>query len=85
MTDAQRGAVFIGLLEGIYYHIDVVVLVPAVLYIILVLLVLGHVVVLFVSGFLILSIAGGCRKFELYMKVVILEGVETVIIFIALI
>ena len=37
MTDAQRGAVFIGLLEGIYHHIDVVVLVPAVLYIILVL------------------------------------------------
>lgn len=37
MTDAQRGAVFIGLLEGIYHHIDVIVLVPAVLYIIFVL------------------------------------------------
>ena len=37
MTDAQRGAVLIGLLEGIYHHIDVVVLVPAVLYIIFVL------------------------------------------------
>ena len=37
MTDAQCGAVFIGLLEGIYHHIDVVVLVPAVLYILLVL------------------------------------------------
>ena len=37
MADAQRGAVFIGLLEGIYHHIDVVVLVPAVLYILLVL------------------------------------------------
>ena len=37
MTDAQRGAVLIGLLEGIYHHIDVVVLVPTVLYILLVL------------------------------------------------
>ncbi len=37
MTHAQRGAVLIGLLEGIYHHIDLVVLVPAVLCIILVL------------------------------------------------
>ena len=37
MTDAKRGAVLIGLLEGIYHYIDVVVLVPAVLCIILVL------------------------------------------------
>ena len=37
VTDAQRGAFFIGLLEGIYHHIDVVVLVPAVLYILFVL------------------------------------------------
>ena len=92
MTDAQRGAVFIGLLEGIYHHIDVVVLVPAVLYIIFVLHEALAVELRFwnldifhtrctesLAALILLS------QFELDMQVLARDGIHLIVVYITLI